>query len=59
MSFHKEKISKQRIVKDLNAIGVNSGDHLSLGISFKSIGFVTGGPETLVDAVTVTCSERR
>ena len=50
-SLPKEKISKQRIVRDLNAMGVNKGDHLSLGISFKSIGFVMGGPETLIDAL--------
>lgn len=50
----KEKISKQRIVRDLNAMGVNKGDHLSLGISFKSIGFVSGGSETLIDALLET-----
>jgi aminoglycoside N3'-acetyltransferase len=50
----KEKISKQRIVRDLNAMGVNKGDYLSLGISFKSIGFVTGGPEKLIDALLET-----
>ncbi len=53
-SLPKEKISKQRIVRDLNAMGVNKGDHLGLGISFKSIGFVVGGPETLIDALLET-----
>ena len=53
-SLPNEKISKQHIIKNLNEIGVNKGDHLSLGISFKSIGFVSGGPETFIDALLET-----
>lgn len=45
-------ISKQRLVEDLKRIGVNTGDHLAVGISFKSLGRVTEGPNTVVEALT-------
>jgi aminoglycoside 3-N-acetyltransferase len=45
-----KKTNKNLIVKDLKALGVSEGDHLGIGLSFKSIGPVEGGPETLIDA---------
>ena len=43
--------NKNLIVKDLRALGVSQGDHLGIGLSFKSIGPLQGGPETLIDAL--------
>ena len=45
------EISAQRIVDDLRAIGVEEGDHLALGLSFKRIGPVTGVPQALIAAL--------
>jgi len=44
-------IMRERLVGDLERLGVRPGDHLGLGISFRSIGGVAGGPETLIDAL--------
>lgn len=46
-----KEISKNHIIRDLNQIGVNKGDHVGLGLSFKSIGHVMGGPEAFIDAL--------
>ena len=46
-----KNISKNQIIRDLKQIGVNEGDHIGLGISFKSIGHVMGGPEVFIDAL--------
>jgi aminoglycoside N3'-acetyltransferase len=51
---HKAEISRQHIVRDLKAMGITKGDHLALGISFKKIGYVVDGPETLIDALLET-----
>jgi len=45
------EISRQRIIDDLKKIGVEKGDHLGIGLSFKRIGHIIGGPETFIDAV--------
>lgn len=45
------EISKERIVTDLTGLGVRSGDHVGVGISFKSIGNVSGGPTTFIEAL--------
>ncbi len=44
-------ISKQRIISDLENMGIRKGDHVALGISLKSIGYVEGGPEAFIDAL--------
>lgn len=44
-------ISKTKIIMDLRSIGVETGDHLAVGLSFKSIGYVNGGPEAFIDAL--------
>ena len=43
--------SKNQIVSDLRKIGVRKGDHLALGVSFKSIGTIQGGPDGFIDAL--------
>ena len=44
-----------RLTKDIESLGVKKGDHIGLGVSFKSVGHVEGGPlsfiETLLDVV--------
>ncbi len=44
-------ITRDRLVDDLRRLGIQPGDHLGLGISFRSIGRVADGPETLIDAL--------
>ncbi len=44
-------ISKESIIKDLESIGVNRGDHIGLSLSFKSVGYVKGGPSAFIDAL--------
>ncbi len=46
-----KRISKEELVSDLKEIGVKKGDHLGVALSFKSIGYVIGGPETFIDAL--------
>ncbi|MEN8157830.1 MAG: AAC(3) family N-acetyltransferase [Bacteroidota bacterium] len=46
-----EKISKDRLVADLKKLGVKKGDSLNLKISLKSIGFVEGGPDAVIQAI--------
>jgi aminoglycoside 3-N-acetyltransferase len=47
----KNNVTKDDIVKNLRDIGVTEGDHLAVALSFKSIGYVEGGPETFIDAL--------
>lgn len=42
--------SKQDIVKNLEALGINSGDKLLIHASYKSLGEVDGGIETVIEA---------
>ncbi|MFO7560827.1 MAG: AAC(3) family N-acetyltransferase [Desulfobacterales bacterium] len=53
-SSRKTEVSRQHIVRDLKAMGIDKGDHLALGISFKSIGYIVDGPEALIDALLET-----
>lgn len=48
------KVTKGRLIDDLKKIGVEDGDHLAVLLSFKSIGYVEGGPNTLIDALLET-----
>lgn len=52
-----ETISKDKLVKDLKNLGVQKGDALNLKISMKSIGFVEGGPITVIDALREVVGE--
>ncbi len=45
------QVTKEAIIKALKKIGVKKGDHLGVGLSFKSIGYVEGGPEAFIDAL--------
>lgn len=49
--FMEFQVTKERIIKDLRNIGVNEGDHLAVALSFKSIGYVKGGPDEFIDAL--------
>jgi aminoglycoside N3'-acetyltransferase len=44
-------VTKDNLVTDLRALGVRSGDSVMLHSSFKAIGPVAGGPDTVVDAL--------
>ncbi len=45
------KISKQRIITDLQKIGLTVGDSVLVHSSLSKIGFVEGGAKTVVDAL--------
>jgi aminoglycoside 3-N-acetyltransferase len=45
------EFTKEQLIEDLRKLGVVEGDHLGIGLSFKSIGTAVGGPNTLVDAL--------
>jgi aminoglycoside N3'-acetyltransferase len=44
--FMEFQVTKERIIKDLRDIGINEGDYLAVALSFKSIGYIKGGPES-------------
>ena len=50
--FRKPKVSKIQIINDLKKLGVEEGDVLYVFSSLKSIGYVPGGPEVVIDALT-------
>lgn len=50
-SYIRTEVSKARIIRDLRKIGVKEGDHIAVTLSFKSIGYVKGGPEAFIDAL--------
>jgi aminoglycoside 3-N-acetyltransferase len=45
------KITKEQIKRDLARMGISKGDHVGVTLSFKSIGFVDGGPDAFIDAL--------
>lgn len=45
------EITKNSIVSDLRKIGLKKGDHVAVGVSFKSLGRVQGGPDGFIDAL--------
>lgn len=47
-------VSKEQLIKDLRKMGLKKGDHLAVTLSFKSIGYVVGGPEAFIDALLDT-----
>jgi len=50
----RRKVSKIQILKDLRKMGIKEGDMLYVFTSLKSIGYVPGGPETVLDALIET-----
>jgi len=51
------RVGKDRLVEDLTRMGIEEGDHLALGVSLKSIGYVEGGPDALLDALLETVGD--
>ena len=47
----KETITRERIVSDLRKLGLRAGDAVLMHSSLKSIGYVEGGPETVIDGL--------
>jgi len=45
------EINKSILISDLHNLGVRSGDLLNVKVSLKSIGIITGGAQTLIDAL--------
>jgi aminoglycoside 3-N-acetyltransferase len=45
------EFTKEQLIGDLRCLGVVEGDHLGVGLSFKSIGTVVSGPDALIDAL--------
>jgi aminoglycoside 3-N-acetyltransferase len=50
----RSEIGKDRIKADLRRIGVTKGAHIAVALSLKSIGYVKGGADTLIDALLET-----
>ena len=46
-----------KIVEDLNKLGINKGDKVLIHSSYKSLGGVEGGPDTLFDALQEAVGE--
>jgi len=44
-------IEKSQLKADLKRIGITKGDHVSVALSFKKVGFVKDGPDALIDSL--------
>ena len=44
-------IGREDLLEDIVKIGVRPGDCLALGVSLRSIGWIEGGPDALIDAL--------
>ena len=44
-------ITRNRLIKDLKKLGLKKGNHVAVVLSFKSIGFIKGGPDAFIDAL--------
>jgi aminoglycoside 3-N-acetyltransferase len=44
-------IEKSQLKADLKRMGIAKGDHISVALSFKKIGFVKNGPDAFIDAL--------
>ena len=44
-------IEKDQLKSNLRQLGITKGDHIAVTLSFKSIGFVKGGPDALIDSL--------
>lgn len=47
----KQVLKEEDLIKDLKEIGIREGDHVALGISFKSLGAIEGGPKAFLSAL--------
>lgn len=50
----RKEITKEKIISDLKNIGIKLGDTLYVALSYKSLGPVAGGPESVIDALIET-----
>jgi aminoglycoside N3'-acetyltransferase len=50
-------LTKEDLIPDLVRLGTEKGDCLALGVSLRSIGWVEGGPDTLIDALVSAVGE--
>lgn len=57
MMHVKEIITKDRLIRDLRDIGLCEGDMVYVHTSMKSIGWIDGGAETLIDAFLCVLGE--
>jgi aminoglycoside 3-N-acetyltransferase len=48
------QLTKEQLVKDFRRIGLGKGDHVAVTLSFKSIGYLEGGPNAFIDALLET-----
>lgn len=48
---NKSGVTKERLIDDLKNIGIQKGDSILTHSSLSKIGFVEGGPKTIVDAL--------
>ena len=44
-------INQGQLQKDFMDLGIKAGDHIALGMSFGSVGMVSGGPKSFVEAL--------
>lgn len=44
-------VTKSQLVHDLRAMGIHPGELLMLHVSVKSLGWVIGGPEVVLQAL--------
>jgi aminoglycoside 3-N-acetyltransferase len=53
-----DKIETDQLEAELKKMGISEGDHVAVALSFKSIGFVNGGPDALIDALIDTIGSK-
>jgi len=51
MQVSTSAITSEQLQKDLIDLGIKDGDHIALGISFSSVGKVSGGPKSFIEAL--------
>lgn len=49
--------SKELLKRQLNTLGINTGDHIIVHSSLSSMGWIAGGPQSVVEALIETVSE--
>jgi aminoglycoside 3-N-acetyltransferase len=51
MKSRSPAIAKERLVADLRGLGIEPGDLLMVHSSLRGLGFIEGGPDTVIDAL--------
>jgi aminoglycoside 3-N-acetyltransferase len=44
-------VTSAQLRESFMGLGIESGDHIALGMSFKSIGLISGGPQSFIEAL--------